>query len=37
MNKDSNTSDSSYCQRDTDLYPPAGQLIMRNLNVIHEG
>ena len=38
MNIDSNTPDSSYCQSDTDLYPPpAGHVIMRNLNVILEG
>ena len=37
MNIDSNTPDSSYCQSDTDLHPPAGHVIMRNLNVIPEG
>ena len=37
MDIDSITPDSSYCQSDTDLYPPAGHVIMHNLNDIPEG
>ena len=37
MDIDSITPDSSYCQSDTDLYPPAGHVSMHNLNDIPEG
>ena len=37
INIDSITPDSSYCQSDTDLYPPAGHVVMHNLNDIPEG